>query len=174
MYQENKLIFYTQINLFSWKRKRTCRLWLYHEIAFLKCETKANQTDNLPWSLFYRLRTPQRSWGVFYNSESFMLAGAHAYFKLFWESNRINQMVKWLLRSATNFSTPSVITLAVPQNRESAFHRHTRSKAWLWQKAVVHTVPFNTKDLWAFRTLNLGESAFLYTGVKKLRVCVTQ
>ena len=37
-------------------------------------------------------------------------------------------------------SSPVVRTLAVPHNRESPFHRHTRSKAWPWQKAMVHAL----------------------------------
>ena len=30
-------------------------------------------------------------------------------------------------------------------NRESLFHRQTRSKSWPWQKALVPTVSFNTE-----------------------------
>ena len=38
-----------------------------------------------------------------------------------------------------------VSTLAVPHNWKFPFHRHPRSKAWPWQKALVHTLLFNTE-----------------------------
>ena len=50
---------------------------------------------------------------------------------------------------------------------ESPFHRQTRSKSWPWQKALVHTVTYNTSVLWA-----LGRSilvtVFLDTDVSEL------
>ena len=46
------------------------------------------------------------------------------------------------------WSETGVRTLTVlhdHDNRESPFHRQTRSKSWPWQKALVPTVSFNTE-----------------------------
>ena len=49
-------------------------------------------------------------------------------------------------------------------NRESPFHRETRSKSWPWQKALV-PIPYHlTQSSMGAGTLNLGDSVFLYTG----------
>ena len=68
------------------------------------------------------------------------------------------------LVGATLTSCPGVRTLAVPHNRESPFHRHTRSKAWPWQRALVHTVPFNTRVLWTLGRSILGTMYFFTQG----------
>ena len=64
----------------------------------------------------------------------------------------------WKLRFWNNPAVPNypgnlvkktgVRTLTVlhnHDNRESPFHRQTRSKSWPWQKALVPTVSFNTE-----------------------------
>ena len=64
-----------------------------------------------------------------------------------WLHNRIycpSDRSKQIQESHTAYSA-GVRTLAVPHNWETPFHRHQRSKAWPWQKALVHTVLFNTE-----------------------------
>ena len=57
-----------------------------------------------------------------------------------------------------------VRTLVVPHSWESPFHRHKRSKAWPWQKSN-RCIPYHlTQSSKGARTLNLGDSVFLYTG----------
>ena len=86
----------------------------------------------------------------------------------FWNNPAVSNYPGHLVKK-TGVRTLTMLTvLHNHDNRDSPFHRQTRSKSWPWQKALVPTVSFNTEfygrrdtQFWG---LCIPGSVFLCTG----------